>query len=163
MLTNPCSVKLLGYLKIYIFDRKCWFICWKFQFFLTKGGIPKANAFWINQKTQKSTGSWSWAAPDLPSHTLYLVQGPLGGETLSRVRRDMEHPLVSSQNCCRLCGDFQEAETGQYFYDCLFEECCLGSAATTAKEEVWRVHLQAKSWTNSAVIFTNGSKLAFPR
>lgn len=136
------------------------------------------------------------------SHTL-PCPGPSEGKTLSRVRRDREHPLVSSQNCCRLCGGFQyrlmqkrrsslsqwgivydvkrewrqeislskqtraksfhEAETGQYVYDCLFEECSLGSTATTAKEEVWKVHLQAKSWPNSTVIFTNGSKLAFPR
>lgn len=58
---------------------------------------------------------------------------------------------------------FQEAETEEYFHDCLLEEHSLDAAAATLGEKEWNVHLQAKGCPNSTVIYMNGSKLAFCR
>lgn len=71
-LAKTLTVKLLGNLKIYVFNRKFWLISWKFHFFLiSKGSISKVNTFWLNQKTltQKSIGSWIWAATHSPFYS----------------------------------------------------------------------------------------------
>lgn len=147
--------------------------------------------------TEKSTGSCHTSSF---SHAPFYSE-PSKGKALSRIRTDREHPLVSSQICCKLCfcktdycrkegvaGDsgtlfmthdnwrrtsflnkansgksFQEAETEEYFYDCLLEEHSLDAAAATLGEKEWNVHLQAKGCPNSTVIYMNGSKLAFCR
>jgi len=58
---------------------------------------------------------------------------------------------------------FQEAEREQYCPDCWLKGCSLDAAATSRGAEVQKGHLQAKSWPNSTVIFTNGSKVASHR
>lgn len=78
MLAKPLLVKLLGYLKVYVFDRKFWLLYWKSQFFLSTGG----RHFLTKPENSNSTihRAVGFSCPRPPFSASAPCPGPVEGE-----------------------------------------------------------------------------------